>query len=131
MTQKNITRDWPADPANDELAKLAEELQGAAPALSDDAHARVAGLMQAEIERTQSRQRWRNAALGWSLAAAVLIAIGAYAALRDDTPAQVDRPRAAAPVEDRVTVAVGETARPIVTEPSLIRIDDYRGLFSD
>src|ERR1017187_10516584 len=78
MNQADVVKDWPADPANEELSRLAEELHDAVPALPPAALARVQQQLLAELDRAQRRQRGRRWAFGLSIAATILLALGGY-----------------------------------------------------
>jgi len=132
MIEPHVDEGWPADPENEELARLAEQLPAVAPPLPPAALARVEKLMQAELDRAAWRSRWRRIALGWSVAAAILLAVAAYAMFRGEThgdPALVQRD--AVFIEDRITIAVGGVAPAPAHEKPLLRLDDYRSLFTD
>jgi hypothetical protein len=128
----DLQHDWPADPANDELARLADRLTDAAPALPPEALERVQNLMAAEFDRAEKRRRRRRLVLGWSIAAAVLLAVTGYAWFRGQ---YVGAPELACPlpaqIEDRITVALGDSASAPTNEKPLVSLDEYRSLFTD
>lgn len=123
---------WPADADNEDLERLASELQSL-PALPAESLARVRSRLDAELNRETDWQRRRRLAFGWSIAAAVLVALGGYAWFRfDDVPAPVVRQEAPAPrVEDRVLVAIGVPDATAGDGKPLVQLDDYRSLFTD
>ncbi len=134
----DFEQDWPADQENTELARLAGQLQEAVPGLSATALARVEQQMHAELDRGQPRGRWRRVLAGWSVAAAILIAIGAYAYFRSGPAPVGEQPFAkknasidAAPIEDHIMIAVGTSTASMPAEQPLVRLDDYRSLFAD
>lgn len=132
MNPIHIQEDWPTDPANEELARLAQQLQAAAPPLPADALARVQQQVQAELDRAERRQRRRRVVFGWSIAAGILVALGGYAYFRAPSSAPQVVKNAAAPVliEDRITVALGDSSARMGDKP-LVRLDENRSLFTD
>ena len=130
----DLQTDWPADAVNDELLKLAAELPGAVAPLPPDALARVQQQMQTELDRTQRRQQRRRVALGWSIAAAILVAIGGYTYFRpspDSVPALGQKNETPEFIEDRITVALGDGSVIPATDKALVRLDENRSLFAD
>jgi hypothetical protein len=127
----NMTQDWPSDPDNDELAQLAEQLQGTPPALSADALTRVEQHINTALDRVERRQRWRHVAFGGSIAASMLLAVSGYVRFRTGditAPAPIVT---AAPIDDRIIITVG-TAQPSASDDkALVRLDEYRSLFAD
>jgi hypothetical protein len=136
MNRTDIQQDWPADPANDDLLRLAEQLQAAAPPLPPEAMARVQQQMEAELDAAQRRIRYRRVAFGWSIAAAILLALGGYVYFRDGAdhgpPVIVrdDGPLAPPMIEDRITIALGESSV-APSEKALVRLEENRSLFTD
>lgn len=130
---KDFDQDWPADPENAELLHLAERLQEAAPPLPADALTRVQQQLHAEVERTRRLERRRRLAFGFSIAAAVLIAIGGYWMLRSGpVPQHANNNAVSEPlVEDRITIAVGEGGHVAAVGKPLVSLDEYRSLFAD
>lgn len=135
MTPKDLTRDWPNDPDNDELAQLAERLDDAVPPLPADTMARVEQTLKDALDRRERRQRWLRVAFGWSIAAAILIAILGYALNRPSQnkpgPMVVKSQPPSGPVEDRVPIAVSAPAPEANADQPVVRLDDYRSLFAD
>lgn len=128
-----ITNDWPTDSQNEELARLADQMQCAIPSLSVDAMARIERRMRAELDRIERRQRWRNVGFGAGLAASILLAIGGYVFLRPDQTAPVAlQPLVkSTPLEEQITIAVSVPSRTPTPEKALVRLDEYRSLFAD
>jgi hypothetical protein len=85
--------------------------------------------MGAELDRAARSSRRRYLALGWSVAAAILIAIGGYAYLRSHSDGAAPHVNASPVVEDRIMIAVSGAAT--TTEKPLVRLDEYRSLFTD
>jgi hypothetical protein len=131
--EKDFDQDWPADPDNADLLRLAEQLQEAAPPLPDEALARVQQQLYAELERGGRWQRRRRLAYGLSIAAAVLIAIGGYLMLRSGhLPQNAKNNHPVEPlVEDRITIAIGEGGHIAAAGKPLVALDEYRSLFAD
>lgn len=129
MSKRNdLQQDWPTDPQNEELARLAEQLTDAAPALAPDALGRVQARLDAALNRARRGRRFRI--LAWSAAAAVLLGMISYAAYYTggDWKRPVTPP---AFVQDRLNVAFSEsTALPDAGKP-LVPLDEYRSLFAD
>ena len=132
---EEFEKDWPPDPENEDLARLAEQLKDVAAPLPSAALARVEKMMGAELDRAAWRARWRRNALGWSVAAAILIAVAGYVALRSGQESVRNVPVAQniepVPVEDRITIAVGNAGQAPANDKPLVRLDDYRSLFAD
>ena len=121
-------------PNDNDFARLAEQLREAAPALPSDALARVQEKMQAALDAKGRHQRRRRLVFGWSIAAAILLTLGSYGYFRISRTApplarENARPEQAM-IEDRIIIAMGDTAVP-TTEKPLVRLDDYRILFAD
>ena len=117
-----------------EFHRLADQLLEAAPPLPPDTLARVQQKLHAELDAGERRYRRRRLAFGWSIAAAILLSLGGYAYFRSsrDAPllAKGNPPPDPVMIEDRVTIAIGESSAPN-TEKALVRLDDYRSLFTD
>jgi hypothetical protein len=128
--ENTIDKDWPADPDNAELLLLADQLANAAAPLPPEALARVQAQMQAAIERGERWRRRGRWALGWSIAAGIIIAVVGYLALRSGPEPQTAKAPDPSPVQDRIVIAVGDTTAPTLGKP-LIALDDYRSLFAD
>jgi hypothetical protein len=130
---KDMTQDWPRDPDNDELARLAEHLQNAPPALPTSALVRVEQRIHEEFDRIECRQRWRRVAFGWSIAASMLLAVSGYVQLRM-RDADVSTPiakQAVTPIDDRIVITIGTSQPSASDEKALVRLDEYRSLFAD
>ncbi len=135
----DVSQDWPDEPENAELVSLAEELANAAPVLPATALARVGAQMRAEIDGLDRQQRWRRVAFGLSVAAAVVLAVAGFTYFRGGSEFAQPQPRIVRKVEpttpvaieDRVAIAVSEGAPAAATEKSLVRLEEYRSLFSD
>jgi len=133
--ETNLEKDWPPDPENDDLARLAEQLQDAAAPLPKEALLRVETQVHAELDRAAWRARWRRYALGWSVAAAILIAVVGYVVFRSGQENGRNPPLAQnnepVLVEDRITIAVGSAGQAPAADKPLVRLDDFRSLFAD
>jgi hypothetical protein len=134
-----LTEDWPADPDNDELVRFAEQLRAGLPALSPQVMARIDEKVQAALDRQQRRQRRRRLAVHLAVAAAILLllsGVGGYFWTRTRTH---DNPPIAnfvqhtepALVEDRITVAAGSAGNMHTVDKPLLRLDEYKSLFSN
>ena len=140
-----LANDWPSNAENDDdLAQFTEELTRAAPPLAPGALARVAERMRAEFERAERRQRWREVGFGVSMAAAILIAISAFAWLRggsavdrsprtwgDDFKTQTTKIEPLIADDVAIAVAEGPPASVALVEKSLVQLEKYSSLFSD
>jgi hypothetical protein len=128
----DLQHDWPADPANEELARLAERLADAVPGLAPEALERVHQKMTAEFDRAEKRGRRRRLVLGWSIAAAVLLAVAGYAWFRGQHDDEFEVACEPPPqIEDRITVALGDSSSAPTNEKPLVSLDEYRSLFTD
>jgi hypothetical protein len=132
----DLTQDWPADPENAELERLAGSLGSAGPTLPAEALARIGERLQSELDRGERRQRWRRVLLGSSMAAAILLAVSGYMYWRgagdhlnpQRMPVLVKEPE---PIVDRVVIAVGDVTPVPAGATPLVRLDEHRSLFSD
>lgn len=134
----DLTQDWPNESDNGELVLLAEELANAAPALSEPALARVAVQMRVEMERASRQRSWRRVAFGLSTAAAVVLAVAGvvyFQAGNDFKPqprvVKLVEPAAPVVIEDRVAITISESTPPAAPAKALVRLEEYRSLFSD
>src|ERR1700731_3052944 len=123
-TPQDLTEGWPADPDNEGLARFAEDLQAALPALPPEALANVERQVHDELgHRLRRRRRLRLAGLG--LAAALLLGVGGYVWLRPG-PGE----RGEARVEDHYTVELAAPQTPLPPQPPPVRLDENRSLFA-
>ncbi len=131
--EKDFDQDWPADPENAELLRLAEQLQDVAQPLPAEALARVQQQLQSELERGGRWQRRCRLAFGLSIAAAILVAIGGYLMLHSGRASRHAKDnRASEPfVEDQITIAVGAGGHVGAVGKALVPLEDYRSLFAD
>lgn len=131
----DLMQDWPSDPENEELARLAGQLADS-PGLPGDAMSRVEARLEKAMARHEQPRAWRRVAFGLSMAAAILIAIASFAYYR---ATDTDRPRTrliqanapSTPIDDRVSIAIQE---PVPSTPSgrgVVRLDEYRSLYMD
>lgn len=116
---------------------LASKLQGAAPPLSTEALARVELRMWDEFDRGERRTRIRRVVLGFGMAASVLLAICGYTYFRmsgeTNAPAPMVRTieRSAPAIEERITIAVSTASPSVDQNAPLVRLDEFRSLFTD
>jgi hypothetical protein len=127
-----LTEDWPDD-ANDELARLGQDLFAAAPPLPQIALDRIQVRMRQEMDRASRTRRLRTFAA--CAVAAVAVGLGVYGWVRtggprDAQPAKVAAPaEAPAAVRDRYDVTLPPTA-PAAPDRPLIDLRRYDELFT-
>ena len=134
----DLTEGWPEEPTNEELARFAERLRAARPALSHEALGRVEAAMRREMAARPKARRRRWATLAASLAAAVLLALGVHLHLRPGkrvpvpTPTMVASRTPAAPTGARDSYTVRFAAPPAaVPAGPLLSLLDYETLYAD
>ncbi len=128
----DLGEDWPEEPDNDDLLRLAGELRGSRPELPAAALARVRQRLDEELARGTSR-RWLLRA---ALAAGVLLAAGLvyWFSTRPAAPAPPGpAPMAveSAGVEDHFTVRLAGPRAPEPPKRPLLRLDDDQSLFAN
>jgi hypothetical protein len=128
----NLTEGWPPEPGNPDLARFAEELRASQPQLPPESLEHVERRIMEEGGAFARRRRLRRIAIGAGMAAAVVLSVALYAFLprpRSDTSGN-NPVTQASPVRDVYRVDFTAPPAPPPQSP-LIRVEEYRSLFSD
>jgi hypothetical protein len=128
-TAADLTQEWPEDPANDDLARLSQELLANRPELSQLALDRIQIRMRREMNRPWWQRRWRTVIGALFAAVALSMGIGAVFMLsKHESPRYSGSGPASAPaVRDRYEVTLpGSSPKP--PDKPLIDLGRYNDL---
>jgi hypothetical protein len=127
----DLSQDWPSDPANEDLARLGQDLFASRPELSQLALDRIQIRMRQEMNRPWWQHRWRT--LLASFVAAIALSLGIHGwissskshdVLHHSGNEKVEVP----PVQDRFNVTLPNTSPKPPDKPA-IDLQQYNDLF--
>ena len=128
----DLTDHWPDDPANDDLARLAQDLVSSRRELSTISLDRIHVRLRQEVVRVERRQTWMTIAAIFILAVAAFLGARAFITARTSSPATTDAPpvRDSIPIQDQFQVTL-PAATPKTPQRPLIDLAPDRALFGE
>lgn len=120
-TLHDLSQDWPGDPANEDLARLGQDLFANRPELSQLALDRIQIRMRQEMNRPWWRRRWRTLLAAFTAIVALSLGVHAWLASskHESPPHNLNAKTETPPVQDHFGVTLPNTSpkpldRPVV-----------------